>query len=340
MKKVFITVTLLLLFPSKIIPESPYIQACEECKKRASQCIDDEGYNNCLKLIAKCNRICRKIYNINITEQTSTVNPSERSPTKKKTDEESNENIEIFGTENISITVIKIKKCGMKKTPGLQIWYTINNLKRGFGLCRDMITYKCMIMKRDKTKEYDLGEKYHYLSQDKEIEITSYIVKVKRKYQLKMVLRTPERKNLIIKFFDFPFEILSFEKRTPNIQQIVRTLYKNKEIDKFRIEDLTKTQWSITVKIVTNPSDNISRLMFNIITNNQINNAFISLEDINSGREEIISEINIPNDEWGPGEQKVIISILDKKAKLSLWTKTAGIPFERKYNITEYLPSK
>lgn len=340
MKKILITIILLLLFPTKVIPESPYIQACEECKKRASQCIDDEGYNNCLKLIAKCNNICRKIYNINTTEQTFTVEPYEKPPTEKKTDKESNDNVQIFGAKDITISVIKVKECCMEKMPGLQIWYTIKNLKRGFGLCYNMTNYTSMIMKRDKIKEYDLGEKLHFISYNKDIEITSYLVKIKKTYQLKMTLKAPEQEKLITKFFDIPFEILAYEKRTPKVQQIVKALYKKEEIDKFRIEDLTGTRWIITAKIVKNPTDQLPRLMFNISTNNQTNNAFISLQDINSGKKEIISEINIPNDEWGPREQKVIISISNKKAKLSLWTKTAGIPFEREYDINEYLSSK
>jgi len=335
MKKITVIIAFLLLSSTKAISESPYTQACEECKKRASQCIDDEGYNNCLQMIAKCNNICRKIYDINATEQTVTVEQYEKLPMEKETDKKSNDNIQIFGTKDITISVIKVKECCIEKMPGLQIWYTIKNLKRGFGLCYNMTHYTSMIMKRDKIKEYDLGEKLHFISYNKDIEITSYLVKVKKTYQLKMTLKAPEQDKLITKFFDIPFEILPYEKRTPKVQQILKSMLKKEEIDKFRIEDLAGIRWNVTAKIVKTPINQIPRLMFDIVTDQETNNAFIPLEDINSGKKEIISEINIPNDKWGPGEQKVIISVSDKKAKLSLWTKTAGMPYEREYNINE-----
>ena len=238
---------------------------------------------------------------------------------------------ETFSAGGVTVSVEKITECGMEKLPGLQVWFTAG-VKSGFGVCYNRINYAAMMMKRDKVKEMDLGEDFSYTSSDKKTVLTSYLIK-EGDYKLKLVLKTADQKKPVTKTLGLPFEITPFEKRKPKDLQIVKKLFKKDEIDQYKFEDLTGTPWRVRVKTMTCTMKKTPCLQFDITVDRQNTKIHVTADDVKAAKKGVITEKTIDSKEWGPGPQKVKVTTSGKKVKIAIWTKTAGIPCEREYDL-------
>ena len=238
---------------------------------------------------------------------------------------------ETFSAGGVTVSVEKLAECGMEKMPGLQVWYT-KGVKSGFGVCYNKINYTAMMMKRDKVKEVDLGDDFSYTSSDKKTMLTSYLVK-EGDYKLKLALKTADQKKPIVKTFALPFEITPFEKRKPKDLQIVKKLFKKDEIDQYKFEDLTGTPWRVSVRTMTCTMKKTPCLKFEVTVNRQKNDIYVTADDVKNAKKGVVTEKTITSKDWGPGPQKIKVTTSGKKVKIATWTKTAGMPCEREYDL-------
>lgn len=238
---------------------------------------------------------------------------------------------ETFSAGGVTVSVEKLAECGMEKMPGLQVWYT-SGVKSGFGVCYNKINYTAMMMKRDNVKEMDLGDDFSFTSSDKKTTLTSYLVQ-DGGYKLKLALKTADQKKPVTKTFALPFDITPFEKRKPNDLQIVKKLFKQDEIDQYKFEDLAGTSWRVSVRTMTCTMKKTPCLKFEITVDRQKTDIYVTADDVKNARKGVITEKIIPGKVWGPGPQKVKVTTAGKKVKIAIWTKTAGMPCEREYDL-------
>lgn len=260
-----------------------------------------------------------------------------------------------YGIERYKVTDANIKdiyeirvtyaaSCGMEKKPGLTINFIHNNLGEFESFCQYNTNYYVMEMKRDGEKERWI-EDGSFATSDGKSWFKTYLV-IEPGVKVRTELKTVSMTEPLVKTYDLPFEIVSYEERAPDVIQIVKSLYKAGEIDRFKIYDLKEERYTVRIKSGTCGMDRAPCLQFDVAYNGQGTSdgkVYLTPQEMAKARKAgektpygfVVKQHTFKNRQWGPGKPWYRVSVAPdkKKATLEVATKTAKKPVVRTYDL-------
>jgi hypothetical protein len=242
------------------------------------------------------------------------------------------------------IRVTYAAKCGMEKKPGLTINFIHNNVGEYESFCQYNTNYYVMEMKRDAEKQRWI-EDGSFATSDGKSWFKTFLV-IEPTVKVRTELKTVSMAEPLVKTYDLPFGITSYEERTPDVTQIVKSLYKKGEIDRFKIYDLKEERYTVRIKSGTCGMDREPCLQFDVAYNGHGSSdgkVYLTPKEMSKAQKAgkktpyglVVKQHTFKNREWGPGKPtyRVLVAPAKKKATLEITTKTAKKPIVRSYDL-------